>query len=153
MDIMETMDAKKKNNDDRANLLEEYMNSVAEFANIGARFNLSTKADIEAFNLFAMEHRLRYHPSGTIDPDLKEEEIVHLRKLGKCFGLKIRNAVDRSELAADVLHEPRLCGFGLRKLASKVLLVPFEARSSSLRTIDWIMAVNPADDRIECTNN
>ncbi|OMO84559.1 hypothetical protein CCACVL1_10768 [Corchorus capsularis] len=75
-----------------------------------------------------------------------------IKRLEKCFGLQIRNAVDITELAADVLHQPRLRAFGVRKLASKVLLVSFQARSSSMDQDDCTRNRNMQiiEDRIEC---
>ncbi|XVF42368.1 hypothetical protein PTKIN_Ptkin01aG0356500 [Pterospermum kingtungense] len=78
---------------------------------------------------------------------------VHIKdeieKLRVCCGLEIRNAVDLSELAADVLHQPRLRAFGVRRLASEVLPEPFKTRPSSLNRVDWRSA-NLTKDQLEC---
>ncbi|XP_022743795.1 uncharacterized protein At5g06450 [Durio zibethinus] len=72
-----------------------------------------------------------------------------VKKLRKRLGLEIRNAVDLSELAADVLHQPRLGAFGVRRLASEVLLVPFKARSSRMAWVNLAEA-DITTDQIEC---
>ncbi|XWS57777.1 hypothetical protein CRYUN_Cryun09bG0202300 [Craigia yunnanensis] len=72
-----------------------------------------------------------------------------VKKLRKLLGLEIRNAVDLSELAADVFHQPRLRAFGVRRLASEVLLVPFKTRSSGMARVNWTEA-DPETYQIEC---
>ncbi|OMO96066.1 hypothetical protein COLO4_15525 [Corchorus olitorius] len=57
---------------------------------------------------------------------------IEVKLLRKCCSLEIENVVDLSELAADVLHKPRLRAFGVRLLASEILLEPFKARSASM---------------------
>ncbi|XVF06454.1 hypothetical protein REPUB_Repub06bG0049400 [Reevesia pubescens] len=71
-----------------------------------------------------------------------------VKKLRKCIGLEIKNAVDLSELAADVLNQPRLRVFGVRRLASEVLLEPFMTSSSIIDRDCWIQDL--AKDQIEC---
>ncbi|XVF06457.1 hypothetical protein REPUB_Repub06bG0049700 [Reevesia pubescens] len=74
--------------------------------------------------------------------------VLDVEKLRKHFRLEIRNAVELSELAADVLHQPRLRAFGLRGLASEVLLLPFKTRSSSMDPLFWVTDLKTAE--IEC---
>ncbi|OMO84539.1 hypothetical protein CCACVL1_10781 [Corchorus capsularis] len=52
-------------------------------------------------------------------------------------------------MAADVLHQPRLCAFGARLLASEVLLEPFKARSASMAQANWV-AEELTQEQIEC---
>ncbi|XWS58433.1 hypothetical protein CRYUN_Cryun08bG0033300 [Craigia yunnanensis] len=73
------------------------------------------------------------------------------QRLGKTFRLEIRNVVDLSELAADVLHQPRLRAFGVRSLAHEVLSVPFKARPSSIISVDRSRD-HVTQEQIECAS-
>ncbi|OMO84562.1 hypothetical protein CCACVL1_10771 [Corchorus capsularis] len=75
-----------------------------------------------------------------------KDDVVTLRN---CYGLIIPNAVDLSEMAVDVLHEPRLRAFGARLLASEVLLEPFKARSASVARANWVTE-ELTHEQIEC---
>ncbi|KAH1083353.1 hypothetical protein J1N35_023114 [Gossypium stocksii] len=57
------------------------------------------------------------------------------RSIRNNLPLEIRNAVDVGELAADVLHQPRLRGLGLERLAAEVLELPFRSRSSRMAQV------------------
>ncbi|WRX24915.1 3'-5' exonuclease domain - like 5 [Theobroma cacao] len=81
---------------------------------------------------------------------------VHLqgdvKKLWEKHRLEIRNVVDLSELAADVLHQPRLRAFGVRSLAHQLLLVPFKARPPSMIRIDNSKTGDVPQKLIECAS-
>ncbi|KAK0602222.1 hypothetical protein LWI29_031472 [Acer saccharum] len=81
---------------------------------------------------------------------------VHLNKslemLRKTWGrdIEIRNAVDLSEMAADVLHQPRLTAFGVRALATEVLGQPWKPRPYTLSMTYDPWSGTLGYERIEC---
>ncbi|XP_021281988.1 uncharacterized protein LOC110414916 [Herrania umbratica] len=81
---------------------------------------------------------------------------VHLqgdvKKLWEKYRLEIRNVVDLSELAAEVLHHPRLRAFGVRSLAHQLLLVPFKARPTSILRVDNSTTGDVPQKLIECAS-
>ncbi|KAK2649835.1 hypothetical protein Ddye_017324 [Dipteronia dyeriana] len=81
---------------------------------------------------------------------------VHLNKnlemLRKTWGstIDIRNAVDLSEMAADVLHQPRLTAFGVRSLATEVLGQPWKPRPYTLSMTCDPWSGTLGYEKIEC---
>ncbi|KAJ0014354.1 hypothetical protein Pint_20347 [Pistacia integerrima] len=78
---------------------------------------------------------------------------VHIKEdinnLQSDFGTYIRNAVDLSDLAETVLHQPRLTAYGVRGLASRVLLKPWKPRPFNMANADWC-ATPLSDEQIKC---
>ncbi|KAJ0079649.1 hypothetical protein Patl1_23114 [Pistacia atlantica] len=77
---------------------------------------------------------------------------VHIKEdinnLQSDFGTYIRNAVDLSDLAETVLHQPRLTAYGVRGLASRVLLKPWKPRPFNMANADWC-ATPLSDEQIK----
>ncbi|KAJ0014360.1 hypothetical protein Pint_20348 [Pistacia integerrima] len=73
-----------------------------------------------------------------------------IKKLQKEYGIDIKNAVDLSELAASVLHQPRLVAYSVRGLASEVLLQPWKPRSWNMVKAAWYAVPLIDHEMIQC---
>lgn len=59
-----------------------------------------------------------------------------LMKLKSDYGIVIRNAVDLSDLAVNILGQPRLAAYSLRGLANEVLSLRIEKRCLELLWVE-----------------
>ncbi|XP_031283876.1 Werner Syndrome-like exonuclease [Pistacia vera] len=73
-----------------------------------------------------------------------------IKKLQKDYGIDIKNVVDLSELAASVLHQPRLLAYSVRGLASEVLLQPWKPRSWNMVKAAWYAVPLIDHEMIQC---
>ncbi|PPS00314.1 hypothetical protein GOBAR_AA20345 [Gossypium barbadense] len=78
-----------------------------------------------------------------------KENVSKMRRL--LSRVEISNAVDVGELAADLLHNPRLRRVGVRRLASEVLVFQLKSRPFALSSIFFSMEPEHLTaNQIEC---